>query len=370
MKHHIILIGKDVTSAYHGVKEFGPDFIHLLYTNETRNLAQPMFSLLPASIRHKFYLIGAYDAERIKNVCHKIHQNFSGEFAYNLSEGTKIMAFSAFSVAKKHNAFPFYITQRGEVVNLDTFERFPVHSILENEEILLLNGSKISAYDDHLSDVEIKSAKDIKRFIEEHKQEHSRIQKYFDSHCHRLLNRLPEKHTFSDQLSFAQDNGELLITLKDKILLDIPFPNGCMLYFEGRWWETLVAAKAREWSKRQTIIPEVWQSVVFHSDSERPQTKNEVDVLLNNEQKLIFIECKSGQVTQNDVYKVDAVRETYGGDISQAILASYYPVDASLHEKCRDLQIELFAPSHSSERIHYIDTLPEWLDKLAGRIHI
>ena len=30
MKHQIILLGKDITSVYHGIKEFAPDHVHLL----------------------------------------------------------------------------------------------------------------------------------------------------------------------------------------------------------------------------------------------------------------------------------------------------------------------------------------------------
>ena len=89
-----------------------------------------------------------------------------------------------------------------------------------------------------------------------------------------------------------------------------------------------------------------------------------------DQQKLIFIECKSGQVTQNDIYKIDAVRETYGGDISLAVLASYYPVEDNLREKCKDLQINLFAPSYIEERINHLNMLPAWLEKLSNSLQL
>ena len=50
MKHQIILLGKDITSVYHGIKEFGPDHVHLLCTNETKEVAAPLFPLLPDGI--------------------------------------------------------------------------------------------------------------------------------------------------------------------------------------------------------------------------------------------------------------------------------------------------------------------------------
>jgi hypothetical protein len=330
-----------------------------------------MFSLLPDSIQHRMHFIEAYDAGSVITVCKKIHQDFNGEFYYNLSEGTKLMAFSAFLIAKEYGAVAFYLTQQGEVVNLDTFEKSQMQSMLENEEILILNGSELSTYDDtkNLADTTICSAQQIKRFIESYPDENGRMQKYFDSHCDRHISRLPKSYTFSTQLHFTIEEGTLLLSVKGETLLDIPYPNACMLYFEGRWWETLVAAKAREWSYRRVHLPEVWQSVIFHTHS-GSHIKNEVDILLNDEQKLIFIECKSGNVTQNDVYKVDAIRETYGGDISLAILASYFPVESNLREKCGDLQIALFAPESVAARINHLDMLPKWLDRLANSIQI
>ena len=69
-------------------------------------------------------------------------------------------------------------------------------------------------------------------------------------------------------------------------------------------------------------------------------------------------------------YKIDAVRETYGGDISQAVLASYYPIDTALAEKCKDLNIHVFAPQSNEERIHYIETLPKWLENIVNKTEI
>ncbi len=372
MKHQIILIGKDITPAYHGIKEFGPDFVHILYTKETKFVPSPMFALIPRSVKYKLYCIEAYQAEGIIATCKEIHRDFAGSFTYNLSEGTKIMAFAAFSVAKEYNAEIIYLTQQGEIIHLDTFQTYPMHTILENHEILALKGSKLSTYTNtrDLSDEDICSSHKIKRFIEEYPKEHERMQKFYESHANRKLNRLPATRTFPNQLKYIQEEGSLFVTLDYKVLLNIPHPNGSTLYFEGRWWETLVAAKVREWSNNQKNVPEVWQSVVFHTVNNSERTKNEVDILLNNEQKLIFIECKSGYVNQNDVYKVDAVRETYGGDVSRAILASYFPVESSLREKAKDLQIALFAPALFADRINHLEKLPEWLDRLSDKIQI
>lgn len=372
MKHQIILIGKDVWTPYYGIKEFEPDHIHLLFTKETFKVANPIFSLLPESIKCTSYCVEAYDAKSVIEVCHTIHKQFAGDFTYNLSVGTKIMAFAAFSAAQSYGAISFYLSEEGEIIYLNTFEKLPMTSHLNNMEMLTLSGNVITSYFDsnRLQTEDVQASWLIKGFIEKYPKEHERIQSFYNTNCNRRLEQLPKTHTFSNTLFFQQDGQSVLIRLNEFVLLQIFTPFANMLYFEGRWWETLVADKVRLWSSEQQPLPEVWQSVVFHSRNSPELVKSEIDILVNNRQKLIIIECKLGKVNQNDVYKVDAVREIYGGDISQAILASYYPVPNNLREKCKSLQIAMFAPKYFADRIYHIETLPEWIDKLSRRLQI
>lgn len=372
MKHQIILLGKDISSVYHGIKEFGPDCIHLLFTEQTKGIADTMFPLLPSSIKCYDYLTDPYNGNTVMDVCLQIHNDHEGEFVYHLSEGTKPMAMAAFRIAQKMNAKAFYLTQHGERVWLDSFEIEPMVCALENEEILALSGNTLSDYHDikQLSEEDVEGASKIKEFIETYPQEHARLMKFFGVICHRQISRLPKTKLLTNELRYKINDGALQITQKGRILLRLNQPKGIYLYFKGSWWETLVANQVRIWSLGKNNSPEIWQNVIFQTEGEKIQAKNEVDVLVNNRQKLIFIECKSGQITQNDIYKMDGVRETYGGDISRAVLVSYYPVDAYLQEKCRDLQINLFAPKYVNERIDYLRQLPSWLDNLTKELQL
>lgn len=372
MKHQIILLGKDITSVYHAIKEFAPDYIHLLYTEATQGIADTMFPLLPSSICRCAYLTDPYDGNQVMEICRVIHQEYKGEFIYHLSEGTKPMALAAYQVAKANNSRAFYLTQLGELVWLDTFEKVSMHSTLDNEEIIKLSGNVLSTYHDikDLRDDDITTSKQIKRFIENYPQEHARIMKFFGVICHRQVSRLPASKLLTNELRFKIINGGLLFTQKGQILLRTSNRNALYLYFKGSWWETLVAHQVRVWTERQPNPPEAWQNVLFQTDSENTQSKNEIDVLVNSRQKLIFIECKSGHVTQNDVYKIDGVRETYGGDISRAVLASYYPVEHYLLEKCKDVQINVFAPTFFEDRLNHLNELPNWLDQVVSELQL
>ncbi len=372
MNHQVILIGKDITSAYLGIKEYKPDHIHLIFTNETKTVADPMFELLPHGLECTSYLVKAYDADSVINVCREIHRLYEGSFHYNLSKGTKLMAFAAFTVALENKAHAFYLTQKGELIVLNDFKNIKLKSILTNEEILRLHGNILLNYADsnNLPEEDITASEQIKQFIEQYAKEHERIQTFYNSNCKRRLELLPKSHVFPNGLRFLQEGGTLLITLEDEILLHLTTVNGSMLYFDGRWWETLVAAQVKLWSQRQRCVPEVWLNVIFYVNESTTHVKNEIDILINNGQKLLFIECKSGRVNQNDVYKVDSIREIYGGDISKAILASYYPIKNDLLEKCDSLQIHCYAPSYFAERLHFLEGLPDWLDDLVRELQI
>ena len=201
MKHQIILLGKDITSVYHGIKEFGPDHVHLLCTNETKEVAAPLFPLLPDGIRRTLYRTEPYDGEHVRNVCRKIHQTYpSAEFAYNLSEGTKVMAFAAFTIAKEYSVPAFYLSQLGELIRLDSFEKYPMQSQLDNKEILGLSGNILTEYQDakHLSDTDVQASGLIKQFIEQYPKEHTMIQKFFNIFCNRELSRLPASRVFKN----------------------------------------------------------------------------------------------------------------------------------------------------------------------------
>ncbi len=378
MEHQIITIGKDLSSAYLGIKEYGPDAVHLLITDQTQDLFPYLTSMLPASIEAFMYRVDPYDGHSVQQVCREIHCRFEGTVRYNLSEGTKIMTHAAFQVAQSLQAPAFYLTQDGRIIDFHTFNASPLTMSMDNAEFIALSGNRYCSYHDidNLTRDDINASKAIKQFIENFHKEHNQIQHFYSQRCRRRVGALPEFFTLEDKLSVCTSRGTLSIRKGDKPLLQLEAANSCFLYFEGRWWETLVAQQVKIWRDKICVhengqpLPQTWQSVVFDVSDDPQRSKNEIDILLNDKQKLIIIECKSGQINQDNIYHIDAVRETYGGDISQAILASYYPLDEALLEKCDDLHIHAFAPARYADRIHYLECMPDWLEQVRGIIEI
>jgi hypothetical protein len=84
-------------------------------------------------------------------------------------------------------------------------------------------------------------------------------------------------------------------------------------------------------------------SVSIQTKKNSTLTKNEIDIVLNTGQNFIFIECKSGNVKQEDINKMRAVKRLYGGVGSKSILICRYIPRPDLIEKCNDLGIEIFS---------------------------
>lgn len=359
-----------------GLKEFQPDVVHLLYTEATRDIYKPFVAMLPENVKANEYLIDPYEMETVRQVCRKIRSTLAeGDILqYNITEGTKVAAFAAVQVAWEYNDHVVYYTQEGERIDFTSGSRRPVTARISNGEFVSLFGNTLSsckkASDITMSDVG--AAWEVKRFIETYQKAYQRIQHQFRTQFGGHLDKLPSSFGVDRErgMTVKVDDGAMEVNDRGRILFRSDNPNATRLFFTGRWWEVIVSNIVYKWDIARKARPsdsEVWRSVEFQGRS-GGKVKNELDILVNDRRRLILIECKSGYIGQENVYKLDSTRETYGGDNSRAILVSYYPLDPDLAQKCHDLHVYYFAPERSSDRIDHINRLPAWLDSIAGDI--
>ncbi len=361
-KHQIITVGKDLDTIYLGIKEFRPEAIHLLATAETRGLYGDMLRLISPKIRVFEYLVGPYDVEGIMRVCGEIQEAHPGdEFIYNLSEGTKIMAMAAGKVAMEFGARGVYITQDGYWIDTFDYRRRRLTEGISNSEYMKLYGNSVREFEDvgKMKELDINTAWYAKKFIENHYEVYSVAKKWYRSlsdkaRAGRSTGRLGKGYVIET------DGGTLSIYRGSEVLFDSACRRSCEIMFIGRWWEIVVADTVSKWKKESGGI---WRDVIFN-DIESNAAKNEIDLVVNDRQRLLLIECKSGEVFSADIFKIDSVRKTYGGGNSKAILASYLPLSRSLEEKCRDLGIYAFAPADLRSRKDHIRDLPRYLDEV------
>ncbi len=366
-KHQIITLGKENISVYHGLKEVRPDVVHFLLTDQTSECYERIVEQLEGECEWHTYRVDPYDGPSVERVCEKIQREHEGEVTYNLSEGTKIMTIAALNVARQCGAKALFLTQTGELVDLVTFESQPLQVTLSNEEMLRVSGSRLWTHENvkYMSRIDVRAASEIVEFIERNNDAFYRIQSYFRHACRRKVSCLPGKFRVGHDLRVTVSKGRIEVMRYDKMLLSLSHPNSAFLMFGGRWWEALVASQVKCWGESQGQGVEAWHSVVFQSEADQEKVKSEVDLLINNNSNLIFLECKSGHISQEDIYKIDSVREIYGGDSSIAALASYYPLEPMIREKCDNLDIHVFAPETRAEIRQHVKQLPDFLNTVS-----
>lgn len=346
MKNHITLVGKAPLPIYYALREFGSDNVFFICTEDTEYVAEKVIRSLPGSIQCFKYIVDPYHPIEIAEACKRIHHEYKGEFLYNLTGGTKSMAFAAFNVAKDNNSQAIYITSQNEVMSLNDYQVKPLESRLTNQEIINLSGNKILNYEEFsdFPDEYVEGANLVYNFITKYKNIYSRFRReiYFYSNDYDLR-LIPDQIIleYTNWMFKKEENG-FSIWQGKSCVLNLPFDNASLLLFCGRWWEMIVSEHIDLWNKEKN--KEIWQNVIFNfkSTSDQDRVKNEVDILINNDTKLIFIECKSGRVSQEDIYKINTVRETYGGGMSHSVLVSFNRIPEDIEEKCVESQIRYF----------------------------
>lgn len=338
MKHQITLLGGQILPIYWGIVEKSPNKIHLLYTKETRDHLQILKRIF-SKLTFETYQVDPYDFSGIKELVEKIiFSNKNEGFQLNLTSGTKVMALACQSVFSTLKFDVFYIDQKHRVFDLakETFE--PVNNSIKIKTFLELSGhsqfnsQKIGDYS--------KEEQRLANEVFDLTKSNSGIKKLFRSvrlKCGKIDTSTSFSHVMQNGDKVVWKNNSLFIRLKSH-QLQSNSNNAFRIIFGGLWWELVIAQITTKWkhSKEQFL------GVDIETKKSKGVSKNEIDILHSTGKSLVFIECKSGNVSQADINKIRAVKRLYGGVSSKSILICRYMPRKDLQEKCNDFGIEIF----------------------------
>ncbi len=336
MKHQITIIGGQTVPVYLGIKEKKPKVVHTLYTKDTKSQASIFKNLFP-SIEFRSYQVHPFSFKEIKNTVETIIiENPECDFELNLTGGTKLMALASHDIIKSHGFNSFYIDQKfrffdfssqlytriESLINLDTFIKLSGHNKYESSEL------------NDYTDEEQKLARKINSISKStaFKQAIKSVQKNCDdiSKC--------QEFSFADKnfrLSWKSPNFSL--EFNNYKIFSVS-KKSFKIAFNGIWWEIIVANSIRNWKKAY----ELKLNLEVHSKKAYKFVKNEIDIVINTGSKMIFLECKSGNIKQDDINKIRTVKKLYGGISTKSILISKYKPHPNIIEKCSDLDIDIY----------------------------
>jgi|JI10StandDraft_1071094.scaffolds.fasta_scaffold28361_5 hypothetical protein len=372
MKHQITLVGGQILPVYMGITEKSPDVVHILYSKDSKN----QFTLLKKSLDNKeiySYQIDPFDFEGIKTKVEGIiFDNSKESFELNLTGGTKIMAIACQQVFNDLKLPIFYIDQKHHLFDILDKRSSQISGRINIKTFLKLSGHnnyEINEFRDFTSE-EIRLSEFILSQVNE---------SWFKDACYQLYNKGKFKslknYSFTVKDVKLNWNGRTL-QFQSGTRQEVFTSNKAFeISFKGIWWEILIGRAVSKWDRAF----EFKMSLRIKSKIDSTLDKNEIDIVLNTGKNLVFIECKSGEVTQHDVNKIKAVRDLYGGISARSILVSRKQPSANIIEKCWELGIEVFS-HESTEKVKKnnkmlfefseLSDLPKRLDLLLTKLSL
>lgn len=370
MKHQITFVGGQLLPVLVGLKEFSPDKIHFIISKESKSKISLIKSFLTGKIFSE-NICNPFEFASIKTTCEKVLSKIEqdDEVQFNLTGGTKIMVLAAQSLILERNLNGFYINQDDTLLQLPSYSIQKLTSGISVKEFLEISGHQLSSsksMSDFSAD-DFKSVDEIERFTLSHDklilQINSKVRNTYDK-----LSKIPTvgQLEINKQVKLIWADKSISVELNGNEVFKIQSPNVRNLFFHASWWELIVAKEISLWSKAKELL--IQCELPFKTDT--LTTKNEIDVLVNLGSKLIFIECKSGMVKQEDINKMRIVKDTYGGIISKSLLVCRFMPTPTILEKCKELNIEVFYCFLGKNQINLLSKLIDTLDKLEKKLAI
>jgi hypothetical protein len=342
MNHQIALVGGQLIPVYVGIKEFTPDRVHFIVSDESVGSLSILKPLL-SSTKWVEYKCNPFDFISIKSICEKIISKLKAEdtITFNLTGGTKIMVLACQALIHEKGLNGFYINQDYSFLELPAYNKKQLTTQLSIQNFFDLSDHHLFSSNrlEDFTKEDFAMALAIEMFAN-----NGKLYTAITGHMRRKYDNasqpIPEKgkEVLLNNIVFSWDSNTIIVNLNGRPILNLKSKHIKELFFNAAWWELLVAKEISNWAGLQEMLV----NCVLPFKTDKLTSKNEIDILVSTGNRLIFVECKSGNVRQEDINKMKVIKQTYGGVIAKSILVSRFLPNATILEKCKELDIDVF----------------------------
>lgn len=346
MKHHISLVGGQLLPILVGIKEFNPDVVHLVMSKEIKDKISPLKDCLSGISIHEI-ACSPYNFYEIIDTLRDKAASISSEdeVVVNVTGGTKIMLLACqIAFSEFHWKF-IYINQDNSYLDFTSGSLFPIKTSISITDLCAISGHELSNSKKVTDFPEEDLNASIKILEFSTHPYYSAIMKYIKVNYKNIKKSIPKTGYFEipKMCLKVEWNSKSFSVHEKRNLIHLESLNVYKLFFFSEWWELIIGSEVQKWCSNSEMLMQV--TLPFKHNKKAP--KNEIDVLVSLNNRLLFVECKSGEVKQEDVNKIRVIHDLYGGTVSKAILVSLFKPDERIIEKCSELSIATYYHSEN-----------------------
>jgi len=380
MKVHITLVGSQPLPVYHGIVATDPDKVVYIYSKQSDKVLVPLNKELSIDIEESEPL-DPTDASVIYNRAMELAEKYKNDIVtVNISSGTKAWShIFGLVFSRMPNATVVSMDQNNilwdyRIMNKATNQNY----IFDMDVVFRLQGN------------ELKDFTAYEEYTKEDKSMLNVIKNARNFHCGQfndltLLLKKENKAKFENQKTGRIDIKDdvfiewskpdhvrmSLLTKKYGVqIFDINSPHATGMVFNTGWFEYNIAKLLANWKYSK----EIRLNCIFPPKNGDAQSKkfpkNEIDIIVNTGQKLLFVECKTMLQNSTDIDKFRTAVKNYGGIGSKSIFITENEMTPLQKEKCEESGIPYFSFNYKDGTKKTVDDLFALLEQELFNINI
>lgn len=347
------LFGEQRMPALLSIRQFESE--HHIFVNSKDYPATCMQAFLSVRELHELS-IDPWDDRAVHERITELAKQFPEKtrIGINLTGGTKLMFAGALAAARELGAVPFYFDSRNRRVTfIDSLRREKIRPIDSVETFLRLNSDGLE-----ISDTAMKEMSPNRQLLTKALWMHrDKIRKFYKelTDYNNAFKPFELRH---DGFYFKLDKAEAATIQGDR--LDLAFDNwpDFAKYLSGGWFEEYVYLQCKPYEDAG-VIQDLRLNIKLNLKQENTWSHsnwgaeyNELDITFTDGYALYIVECKAGNITQEQVMKLQNLVRFYGGIEGRGIVACCFPPNTeSVKKKIKDARLMLWSGRSLPEQI-------------------
>lgn len=354
---HITLVGGQPMPIYNGIRHAKPDKVVFIYSSQSEAVVKRLMDFVDCNTVHQPALDDNSPRAILERAEELFEQFRNDDISLNISGGLKSWShiFGVF-FNDKSNASIFYIDQNNIITDFKTMTTFQMDcEPLSTIDYLKLYGNTLDTYDklseyteDDINSIPI--IRQARKFCPKGFNETTIALQGQDKEL--ISHKKGELYKRNGIIMWNIDsdncNTEVTMTLHNnwgsKKEFKIICPHAKKLVFNSGWFEIFVANKLAKWSRSKEVLT----NCLFKYD--KGQAKNEIDIIINLDNKLLFVECKTQISNNTELDKFISVVKTMSGTASKAIFITESKMRPETIAKCNENGIIHFSFADGNEK--------------------